>query len=505
MALALAVAWFCAAVLLAGQGGALPSPGASPAAASGSLLAQAQSLVRAGKLDEALPVIHRFLAQHPESADGHAVLGFILFKQAKPAEALHEYQEAAKIRPPSAFESKIMGLSAAMLNDSAGADHWLARSFELNPRDIEACDDLGQIKSAREKYGEAVAVFQKCLKLDARDVFAENGIGGAYEHLNQLDEAAEAYHTVIRWQSASAQPDPTPYWSLGRILQKQNKPDEALTYLARAVELNPDQAEALARRYLESTGDAGNGHALLGFIHFVQQKWQDSLGELTEAGKYRDLTASEFKMMGLDCAELQKRGDADKWLTRSLELNPQDAKAWEALGQVKADEQHFEESIAAYQHSLALAPRVVTAETGIGLSSELLSRLDDAAAAFKTAIGWEGEEPRDPMPFLGLGRVLNKQNHPSEALPYLRQAAGLEPESAEAHEELGEAYSSLNQLDAAQQEIEKAVGLAPRTARLHFMLGQLYRKSGQMERAKAELATYATLVGTGSTPARDPR
>jgi tetratricopeptide (TPR) repeat protein len=462
-------------------------------------------LVRDGKLDEALSVIHRFLEQRPDSPDGHAVLGFILFKQSKPSEALREYEEAAKIRPLSAFESKIIGLSKAMLNDYASADRWLARSLELNSKDLEACNDLGYIKLLRETYSEAVGVFQKCLKLDAKNVFAENGMGSAYERMNRLDEAAAAYRNAIAWQSSKTTQDPTPFWNLGRVLQKQNKPQEALTYLTRAVELGPDLAEALARRYLETSADSGDGHALMGFIHFSQQRWKESMSEYIEASKYRDLTASELKTLALDCAELHLASDADKLLTHSLEMNPEDAKGWEALGHIKSDEQRFEESIKAYQRSLALTPRVVSAETGIGLSCELLSRLEDAKTAYQTALGWEAPEPHDPTPFIGLGRVLLKQNQPAEALPYLRQAVELGPAVAEAHEELGKAYSSLNQLAAAQKEIEKAIELAPKVARLHFMLGQLYRKAGLMEKAKAELDSYAALVGTSSTPSVDPR
>jgi tetratricopeptide (TPR) repeat protein len=469
------------------------------------LLVQAQLLVRDGKLDEALPVIHLFLEQRPDSPDGHAVLGFILFKQSKPAEALREYGEAVKYRSPSAFEMKAMGLSEAMLNDYASADSWLAKSLDLNPKDLQACDDLGRIKLLREKYSEAVGVFQECLKLDAKNVFAENGLGSAYERLSRLDEAAAAYQNVIAWQSAKTIQDPTPFWNLGRVLRKQNKTKEAMTVLTRAVELGPDLAEALARRYLQTGADSGDGHALLGFIHFHQQRWKESMAEYLEASQYRDLTAAELMTLALDCAELHLAGDADKWLTRSLEMNPEDAQGWEALGQIKGDEQRFEESIQAYQRSLALTPRVVSAETGIGLSDELLSRLEDAKTAYKTAIGWEAPKPHDPTPFHGLGRVLLKQNRPAEALPYLRQAVELGPKVAEAHEELGKAYSSLNQLAAAQKEIEKALELAPQVARLHFMLGQLYRKAGQMEKAKAELDSYAALVGTNSTPSVDPR
>jgi len=264
-------------------------------------------------------------------------------------------------------------------------------------------------------------------------------------------------------------------------------------------------AEALARRYLQTSADSGNAHALLGFILFNQQRSKDSMAEYVEAAKYRDLTASELKTFALDCAELHLTSDADKWLTQSLEMNPEDPKGWEALGHIKFAEQRYEEAIKSFQRSLELSPRVVSAEAGIGLSYELLSRLGDAKTAYKTAIGWEAPKPRDPTPFHGLGRVLLKQNRPAEALPYLRKAVELGPAVAQAHEELGKAYSLSNQLAAAQSEIERAVQLAPKVARLHFLLGQLYRRAGLMDKAKAELDSFAALVGTQSTPDEDAK
>ena len=504
-ALALVSVWLCATVHLAGQAGALPGPGTSRITPPQLLLAQASSLVREGKLDDALPVIHRFLELRPDSPDGHAVLGFILFKQSQPAEALREYGETAKLRLPTAFEWKIMGLSAAMLKDYASAERWLSRSLHLDPHDLETCNDLGQTMFLREKYSESVNVFRECLKLDAKNVYAENALGNAYESLGRWSEAAAAYRNIMAWQSSKAAPDPAPYWSLGRVLQKQNKPQEAVKYLTRAVELAPDEAEARTRQFLETTGDVGNGHALLGFIRFTERRWQESRAEFEEAAKHRDLSAVELKMLGLDCLSLNLYADADQRLTRSLEMEPGDAGAWQALGEVRTNEQQFEAAMQAYQHSLALAPRVVTAETSMGWCAELLSRLEDAATAYRTAIGWESPKPDDPAPYLGLGRVLQKQNRPREALPFLRQAVEMQPASAEAHEELGKAYSVLNELAAAQKEIEKAMELAPKVARLHFMLGQLYRRAGQMEKAKAELDSYAASVGAHSTPDQDPR
>lgn len=264
-------------------------------------------------------------------------------------------------------------------------------------------------------------------------------------------------------------------------------------------------AEALARRYLQTSADSGDGHALLGLILFNLQRSKESMAEYVEAAKHRDLTASELKTFALDCAALQLFSEADRWLTRSLGMRPEDAKGWEALGHIKFAEQRYQEAIKAFQHSLVLAPRVVSAESGLGLSNELLSQLEEAKADYKTAIDWEGQKPHDPTPFQGLGRVLLKQSRPADAVHYLRQAVEVGPAVAQAHEELGKAYSSLNQLEAAQKEVKKAVELAPKVARYHYMLGQLYQKAGRTQKAKEELDSYAALVGTSSTPDVDAK
>lgn len=279
--------------------------------------------------------------------------------------------------------------------------------------------------------------------------------------------------------------------------------------LSQAAELasrkNWSESEALTRQYLQKQPESADGHALLGFILFNQHEVKESMAEYVEAAQQRDLTASELKTFALDCAELHLFMDADKWLTRSLEMNPGDAKGWEALGNVKFEEQRYQEAITIYKRSLSLAPRSVSAETGIALSFEMLSQLDNAKDSYRTAISWETQRPRDPAPYNGFGRILLKQNKPADALPYLLRAVELGPTVARAHEELGMAYSSLNQIPAAQKQIQKAIELAPKVARLHYVLGQLYRKSGQLDKAKTELESFTALVGTSSTPASDPK
>ena len=95
-------------------------------------------------------------------------------------------------------------------------------------------------------------------------------------------------------------PDPTPVLNLGRVLLKQNKPEEALVYLTRAVELSPREAAAheqlgkahsyvrdlaSAQAELEKASRLDPGNAQL---HYV-------LGRLYRSAGLEDKAADEFQ------------------------------------------------------------------------------------------------------------------------------------------------------------------------------------------------------------------
>lgn len=297
-------------------------------------------------------------------------------------------------------------------------------------------------------------------------------------------------------------------------LQDSNRPVrasiDASDLLSRAQSLCAaakwSEAATLVRQYIKARPDSADGHALLAFILFKQKKPKDAMGEYVETARLRDLTASELKTFGLSCAQLRMYSDAEKWLSRSIEMDPADARAWEARGHLRVEQQHYEDAISDFEQSLKLAPKTVSAQTGIGLAYEFFARLDKAIPAYKTAISWQTPGPgEDPAPLHALGRVLLKENRPEEALPYLQRAVERDPKVAQVREELAKAYASLGQWEAAQKEIEQAIVLAPKVARYHYTLGQWYRRTGMLDKAKAELALYEKLVGTHSTPEIDPR
>jgi tetratricopeptide (TPR) repeat protein len=208
------------------------------------LLAEAKSEADGGSLEKAGQTVRRYLEAHPESADGHFLLGLILFKQGKPRESLSEYTEGAKHHDPGAADLKIVALNYVLLGDYTSADHWLTRSVQGNPKDAQGWYYLGRTKYNENRFEEALSAFQECLKLDPRNVKAEDNLGLSHQALGHTAEALTAFRNAIAWQSQLLKKNSGPYIDLGTLFLEQSQVEEALTYLSEAVAISPEESRA---------------------------------------------------------------------------------------------------------------------------------------------------------------------------------------------------------------------------------------------------------------------
>jgi Flp pilus assembly protein TadD len=253
-------------------------------------------------------------------------------------------------------------------------------------------------------------------------------------------------------------------------------------------------ADRTVREYLDKHSNSADGHFLLGYILFKEQKPEASLAEYTEGAKYHDPVPSDLKIVALDYVLLNDYSDADRWLTRSVERDPKDSESWYYLGRTKYNENRFEEAIRAYQECLKLDSRNVKAGANLGLALEGLGRLNEAETAYRNAIAQQRNGSlKNAEPFIDLGNLLLEQNQIENAIAQLSEAREISPQESRARTSLGKAYLRLNKLEEAQEELEKAVSLDPNSAGAHYLLGQVYRKKGWIEQAKAQIDRAAAL------------
>lgn len=252
------------------------SEAADKQAASAPELAQARSLLEDGQIAQAEAAIRDFLKAHADSADGHFLLGFILFREiqargadisrrsyppsaaeadfrgAKAKESLAEFTEGARHHVPRAFDLKIVAFDYIMLSDYNDADKWLTRASEMDPADFDIWYNLARTKYSENRFEEAIQGFQKCLTLDPKNEKAENNLGLTFAGLGRTDDAIAAYKQAIAWQADAPQKDNEPFLNLGSLLLDLDQPKEALGYLLEAKSIPPDDAkihERLGKAY----------------------------------------------------------------------------------------------------------------------------------------------------------------------------------------------------------------------------------------------------------------
>jgi tetratricopeptide (TPR) repeat protein len=266
-------------------------------------------------LSEAEAATRDYLLAHAGSADAHFLLGFILFRQvqgkwleagekdsealryntgdlsgslvayrdAKVKESLAEFTIGAKYHVPKAFDLKIVALDYILLKDYIDADHWLTRSLQWDARDAQAWYYLGRTKYSESQFPEAIEAFAQCLKVEPRNIQAENNVGLSYEALGRWDQAIQAFKNAIDWEVQSPVKDPQPFTELAHLYLNQNQPEEAVPYLSQSIGISPNVSKA---------------HETLGKAYSLLHRLPEAQVELEKAVALEPERASLHCMLG---------------------------------------------------------------------------------------------------------------------------------------------------------------------------------------------------------------
>jgi tetratricopeptide (TPR) repeat protein len=291
-------------------------------------------------LSEAEAAIRNYLQTHADSAEAHFLLGFILFREvqakwleagerdsealrynsgdlsgslvayrdAKVRESLAEFTAGAKYQAPIAFDLKIVALDYILLKDYVDADHWLTRSIQWDPRDAQAWFYLGRTKYSESQFSQAIQAFSQCLKLEPRNIQAENNVGLSYEALGQRDHAIEAFENAIAWEVQSQVKDPEPFIELAHLYLDQNQPEKAVPYLSQSIAIFPRVSKA---------------HETLGKAYFLLHRLPEAQTELEKAVALAPESPSLHCMLGQIYRQEGRVPEAKAEFDRCAALQPQ--------------------------------------------------------------------------------------------------------------------------------------------------------------------------------------
>jgi protein O-mannosyl-transferase len=158
------------------------------------------ALANMGKLDEAAPHFYAAEAINPQDAEVHYNLGRYFLHKGKPDEAVTEYGLCLYWTGSKTLAAKArfdLGLAFSQKGQIEQAKANYRVAIKLEPDRPEAYVNLGQILYSEKKPDEAMSLFTQSLA-GQQDALAYFWIGRILQDENRLQEALNAYRAALK-------------------------------------------------------------------------------------------------------------------------------------------------------------------------------------------------------------------------------------------------------------------------------------------------------------------
>jgi tetratricopeptide (TPR) repeat protein len=233
------------------------------------------------------------------------------------------------------------------------------------------------------------------------------------------------------------------------------------------------EAEKLYRQILASFPNNDGVLVSLGLLAGQTNRNQEAIDLISEAIAINLSNAAYHCNLG---AMLQRAGRIDgaiAALRRAVEIEPSFAEAWCNLGNVLRLKGNVAKAIAAYRKALELRPGFAAAERFLK-EAESASPMRNAQAPTSQT-------------FNDRGIALAYEGRVEEAVSAFREAAAMNPKSADAQNNLGNALVDIDQADEAMRCFQTALRLKPDFPASRNGLGMAMIHAGKIEEGITEL------------------
>ncbi len=518
-------------------------------------LITAQQSVDVGRLTEAEAALRAYISEHPDSAEAHALLGYVLLKVNNPRASLDEYLASAKYRQPLALDLVAMGSDYLLLEDFENADASFEKAHAADPNNSLTLYLWGRAAYNRQHFEAAARHFERCLQLDKDNAKALAQLGLAYQRLGKTDDAIASFRHAIAL-GLSAPEDASTRIDFGSLLVEAGKAAEAAPVLAEAVGLIPGDMRAhreLGKAYLR-IGEFDKARLALerarqidaqnAPVHFLLSQVYNRLGRVEEARRESEAYAALSRQGSApddplrEARGLAASGDlsgSERLVRHYLEIHRSSAEAHYLLGYLLFRQKNGKASLAEYTEAARYRTPTAADLEAVAGDYVLLHDYPDAARWFAKAVEW------DPTNFRAryfLARALYNENRFDEAVRAFDECLKLDPKSVKAKDNQGLAYEGLGrdeeaetayrtaiawQSNAASKNsgpyvdlgallvnagrpgeavplLEEAIRIDPLLVAAHRELGKAYSHLDEFEKAQAELERTVALAPDAAGP-----
>ena len=230
---------------------------------------------RTGDFTGAERTYRRGLEIAPNDVELRNALGWTLFQEGRPAEAVAEYERALTVNPNHVKSHNNLALALVELGRLEEAAGHFQTSLQFEPK-AEIYSDLGFIMAQLGKTDAARADYQKALELDPNCASAHFNLAVTFVQAGNFGEAESHYR-----QALPGRPTAETYNGLGYVLARQGRTDEAVAEFRKAID-----ADA---KFTPAYNNLAEALAKQGKLEDAERYYKRSLAEKPSAAVYNAL------------------------------------------------------------------------------------------------------------------------------------------------------------------------------------------------------------------------
>ena len=252
---------------------------------------------------------------------------------------------------------------------------------------------------------------------------------------------------------------------LGACLRANGKVTESLDFLNKAIQLDPNYAEALINR---------------GLIRLSQENKSDALVDLELSHRLKPHIKQIWDLVVGLKLELKEYSEAIVILMKMIEIDPANEKLIVNLALCHQHLKDFGSAIEAYRKALAIKPDFVEVHINLGSALKKQGKLPEAIEAYNKALSIK---PDYAEAHFNIGNVLKEQGKLTEAIGAYRKALDIKPDYAEAYYNLGVTLQGQFKLTEAIEAYKKTLSIKSNFVEAYNNIGIALKDQGNLDEA----------------------
>ena len=398
---------------------------------------QAQVYCQEHNWNKAIIACKNALDMSPDTADAYKVLGDILYRQGKQAEALGIYAKALTIDPNLATVYANVGALYADREDWQKALDYYQQAVILDPNLAEAYRNLAQVWEELGDAEKALECFCQAINLDPKILDAEDYFSFG-EELYQQGKLKEASILFIHGVKSNplAEKELT---QLVKILEELEEWQKAVVYYHQLMSLPGRGGDGANRSGVRSHQQQSSEYKPIkkllstsksSAIKVAAKDTQNNLPLLSQDVAQRLLPTVEAKpKKGMKSSATVNISAFNR--IKDSSPKPDSALSWNNLGSAYAQKKQWEKAISCYQEALQL-------DSNFAKSYRNLARVyNNIGEQLKAALYWHEAftiEPDmvNPGEYFSLAKKLLHHNQKEKAIACLQRTIELSPNCAQA-------------------------------------------------------------------------